>query len=102
MIEVNLLPEDRRPVERTPLPRFLTILVGVVGFCVEAILLVMILADSPVQKDKLTAIERRITDAREQMAKIKTFENRIEVIKKRNDDIDDLYRRRRASRRRRS
>ncbi|MHC5055819.1 MAG: PilN domain-containing protein [Planctomycetota bacterium] len=96
MIEVNLLPEDRRPVERTPLPRFLTILVGVVGFCVEAILLVMILADSPVQKDKLKGIERRITDAREQMARIKTFKSRIDVMEKRNNDINDLYRRRRT------
>lgn len=29
MIEINLLPVDRRPVERTPLPRFVALLVGI-------------------------------------------------------------------------
>ena len=32
MIEINLLPPEHRPVERTPLPRFMTILVGVLDF----------------------------------------------------------------------
>lgn len=30
MIEIDLLPEERKPVERTPLPRFIAILTGVI------------------------------------------------------------------------
>ncbi len=96
MIEVNLVPEDRRPVERTPLPRFLTIIVGVIGFCVEGILLVMILADFPQQKLKLKGIEHKIRAAGEKLAKMKTIESRIKLMKTRNKDIGDLYRFRRT------
>lgn len=96
MIEVNLLPEDRRPVERTPLPRFLAIIVGVVGFCVEGVLLVMILGDFPVQEGKLKDIELRIGAAKDNLAQMKSFASRIKILKTRNKDIKDLYRYRRT------
>jgi Tfp pilus assembly protein PilN len=96
MIEVNLVPEDRRPVERTPLPRFLMIIVGVIGFCVEGILLVMILADSPRQKLKLKEVEHRINAASEKLAKMKSIKSRITQMKTRNKSIGDLYRFRRT------
>lgn len=41
MIEINLLPEDRRPAKGTPLPRLLVILGGVIGFCLEIVVLGM-------------------------------------------------------------
>jgi len=96
MIEVNLLPEDRRPVERTPLPRFLTIIAGVVGFCVEGILLVTILMAHPQLKVKLKEVEKKITAARDQVAELRTYETRRKQITARSKEIGDLYRFRRS------
>ena len=68
MIEVNLLPEDRRPVERTPLPRFLTILGGVIGFCIEGIFVVFLLTLIPQKRGYLETLNLRITRAKKQVA----------------------------------
>ena len=61
MIELNLLPEERRPLERTPLPRFLTILGGVVGFCVSGFLIYYVVEDYQKQELKKENLIVRIS-----------------------------------------
>jgi len=95
MIEVNLLPEDRRPVERTPLPRFLAIIAGVIGFSVEGILLVMMVLAIPRKQQNLTDVELRITNAQKNLTQIEEYEDRIEEVKARKRQIDNLDRHRR-------
>ena len=96
MIEVNLLPEDRRPVERTPLPRFLVILVGVVGVSVEALILMVILTRHPQKVDLLKDINRKIDLAQTAKTRIKAINRSIKEIGARNKEINNLYRFRRT------
>jgi len=95
MIEVNLLPEDRRPVERTPLPRFLVIIAGVVGLSVEGILLVMLVLAHIREKENLPGVELRITNADKSLAQIRDHEASIKEAQARKRAVSDLERRRR-------
>jgi len=96
MIEVNLLPEDRRPVERTPLPRFLVIIAGVVGLSVEGILLVMLVLAHIREKENLPGVELRITNAEKSLTQIRDHEASIKEAKARKRAVSDLERRRRT------
>jgi Tfp pilus assembly protein PilN len=96
MIEVNLLPEDRRPVERTPLPRFLAILVGVVGFCIEGVFLIWIVADFPQQEASLIEANRSIDVANKNLEQMRDYESSINEYKARITQVNRLYRDRRT------
>ncbi len=96
MIEINLLPEERRPVERTPLPRFLIILAGVLGFCIEGVVLALILYDWRPKQDILAIHQGRINAAQETIGKINKLKAEIADFKERTVGIDLLYRARRA------
>jgi Tfp pilus assembly protein PilN len=90
MIEVNLLPEDRRPVERTPLPRFLTILGGVIGFCIEGIFIVFLLTLIPRKRADLETWKRRQSRAQEQVNSVKQIEKEIKQISERKIGVEKL------------
>jgi Tfp pilus assembly protein PilN len=90
MIEVNLLPEERRPVERTPLPRFLTIVGGVIGFCIEAIFIVFLMTLIPQKRGDLESLILRRDRAKDQVKLIKGFEQKIRAIEERRKSIDKL------------
>lgn len=96
MIEVNLLPEERRPVERTPLPRFLIILAGVLGFCIEGVALALILYDWRPKQDILAIHQGRINAAQETIGAIDKLKAEIADFEKRTADIAKLYRDRRV------
>ncbi len=96
MIEVNLLPEERRPVERTPLPRFLVILGGVLGFCIEGVALALILYDWRPKQDILAIHQQRINAAQETIGKIEKLTAEIADFKERTAGIDRLYKARRV------
>ncbi len=90
MIEVNLLPEERRPVERTPLPRFLVILAGVLGFCIEGVALALILYDWRPKQDILAIHQQRINAAQETIGKIDKLKAEITGIEERTAGIERL------------
>jgi len=73
MITINLLPDNRRPAERMPLVRFLTILVGVAGFCVEGILLYLVLA-------KYHDLETTVKDAKVQLKRVQAEAKKVDEI----------------------
>lgn len=56
MIEINLLPEERRPVERTPLPRLISIFAGVILGFVQVLFLIQYY---------MISIPNRLTDIRD-------------------------------------
>jgi Tfp pilus assembly protein PilN len=90
MIEVNLLPEDRRPVERTPLPRFLTILGGVIGFCIEGVFIVFLLTLIPQKKGFLESLRLREKRAKAEVDQVETIKKRIKEVGERKKGIDKL------------
>lgn len=96
MIEVNLLPEDRRPVERTPIPRFLTILAGVAGFCIEGVFLLLLIGLFPEKRNALRDLNLRLQQAEDRVKQVKEIEARIADIKKRRDRVEKLYNDRRV------
>ena len=74
MILINLLPEERRPVERTPLPRFLTYVTGVLVACIQiAMLLSYHLSAIP---DKL----QNIKNAQDEKAAAKADADKVDAI----------------------
>lgn len=95
MISINLLPEDRRPVERTPLPRFLTILGGVFGFCIELLVLVFVLTKYPGKQQELEDVKHRIGGYQDTNEQIDKLEAEISVFQMRKSQIEMLYRNRR-------
>ncbi|MCX7806303.1 MAG: hypothetical protein N3A38_14110 [Planctomycetota bacterium] len=67
MILINLLPEERRPVERTPLPRFLTYVAGVLVACLQiSVLLSYHMSKIPDAKQSIETAKK----AREEQKKI--------------------------------
>ena len=90
MIEVNLLPEDRRPVERTPLPRFLTILGGVIGFCIEGIFIVFLLTLIPRKKADLESWKLREARAQKQVNLVRAIDKEIKQIHERRSGVEKM------------
>jgi hypothetical protein len=90
MIEINLLPPEHRPVERTPLPRLLTILVGVLlamfGLVVWAWFTFILIPDAVTQrKDRVAkeaSLKREADRVLELDRKMKVFEEREKTLRK--------------------
>ena len=97
MIAINLLPEDRRPVERTPLPRFMVIVGGVAGFSVEVVMIYLFLF---VRTTQLTEDKAGLRLLLEQLqrdeAHVVDLENDIRRIKQRAGSVQKLIRDRRV------
>jgi Tfp pilus assembly protein PilN len=91
MIEVNLLPEDRRPVVRTPLPRFLTILGGVAAFCIEALFLVLFLWKYPRKEAELQQWVMRENRAETDIKRVREIEGQMKALDQRKAGVEKLY-----------
>lgn len=94
MIEINLLPPEYRPVERTPLPRRLTIFVGVLMGCVSAAVCAWLMfVKVPNARTERNSAEqeaqKKEVEANEVLAKealIKGFEARANVLRELYDE----------------
>jgi len=90
MIEINLLPPEHRPVERTPMPRLLTILVGVLltmfGVVFWSWLFFIRIPDAVTQrnesKEKERALKRQADEVIALEQEIKLFQQREETLRK--------------------
>lgn len=91
MIEINLLPLERRPVERTPLPRFLLLVVGVVLITLElfygAYLWVI---EVPKTRSELRDVQRTRADMKEEADKVDELENEIDQLSARHRAVINL------------
>jgi hypothetical protein len=90
MIEINLLPQEYRVQERTPLGLFLTIIVGIctVGAIgVYEINLQKDLAAKELEKGRLTAEKERTDKEKEAVVKL---EKEIDIAKKRQETIIEI------------
>ncbi|MHC4502633.1 MAG: PilN domain-containing protein [Planctomycetota bacterium] len=95
MIRINLLPEERRPAERTPLPRFLIYVGGLVGFGAAALLLVHLFMKHRTLEDERTGLIVRINSEQTTINRINDLNREIAGFRKRKDEIQDLYKERR-------
>lgn len=90
MIEVNLLPEDRRPVERTPLPRFLVIVGGVIGICIEVLIAYSLYARTQREREVIGTLRLRRDAAQKQVDAVDDFQKKIDGYNKRKREIEKL------------
>jgi len=92
MIEINLLPPEHRPVDRTPVPRLLTILVGVllamVGTVLWAFLTFVFIPSETLRRDEARSQE---ATRKAQAEEVKQLEAKREVYKKREETLRTLY-----------
>ena len=95
MIRINLLPEERRPAERTPLPRFLIYVGGLLGFGVAAFLLVWLVMNYRTMEKVKTDLIVRINSEQRTIDKINELNREIVGFRKRKVEIQQLYRDRR-------
>lgn len=95
MIRINLLPEERRPAERTPLPRFLIYVGGLVGFGAAALLLVHLHMKHRTLEDERTGLIVRINSEQKTIDKINELNREIVSFTTRKDEIEDLFKGRR-------
>lgn len=86
MLLIDLLPEDRRPVERTPLPRLLTVIAGVLISGVElayiALLLMVRIPGAQGELDSEKGRIRDLKDCRKKIAELKANQSEFERRKK--------------------
>jgi len=95
MIRINLLPEERRPAERTPLPRFLIYVGGLLGFGIAAFLLVLLYMSYRTKEKVRTDLIVRINSEQKTIDKINELNREIAAFRKRKVEIQQLYRDRR-------
>jgi Tfp pilus assembly protein PilN len=82
MIEINLLPGDRRPARGTPFPRFVTMLAGIVFFCLGLIVLAVLLMAYDREKYNLDNLRGKLGsyDADlEELAKVEAELSRVNL-----------------------
>lgn len=93
MITVNLLPPDLRPVERTPLPRFLVIVVGVALAAVALVLLTFIyFIWIPRVHTQIANKEQELTNLRAQAGEYETLSAALQNITQREKALEEIYR----------
>jgi Tfp pilus assembly protein PilN len=97
MIEINLLPPEHRPVERTPLPRFLTIFFGVLLSAAGAVAWLWLwqVAVPRAERrchDKQLAMEQAKKGAEE----VQRIEQELKAAKDRENVLRDLFNQRLA------
>ncbi len=95
MIEINLLPPEHRPVERTPLPRLLTILTGVLLTMAELVLCawltVLWIPAAEARRNKAKSEEAAKADEAD---KVKELEEELETYRKREGALARLFKER--------
>jgi len=91
MLEINLLPPERRPVERTPLPRLATIFIGVALVSAEVFFsLILFFYRIPQTKLDLDAKKQSLKLKQEEAKRADELEKRIAEIEERVKVIDGL------------
>jgi Tfp pilus assembly protein PilN len=90
MIEINLLPEERRPVERTPIPRLITILVGVFLVCIEGVLFIYFHSRLGPMRSVLRNIGFDLTQVLKDVETVQQIRQEIGEFAKRKADIQKL------------
>lgn len=92
MIEINLLPPELRPVERTPLPRFLVWCVGAAVAVAGGFLLVfMYLKWLPDLKQESATLDEQISQKQALAAEADKLDREIAEIGKRQKAIEQLW-----------
>ncbi|MHC4916460.1 MAG: PilN domain-containing protein [Planctomycetota bacterium] len=92
MIEINLLPPEHRPVERTPLPRLLTILVGVLMTMVGLVFwATFTFVWIPSAKRLLNEARQSEVKKRKQRQEVEEIIRTLEVYTKRETTLRNLY-----------
>ena len=97
MIEINLLPLERRPVERTPMPRLITILVGVALVSAEVFFsLILFFYTIPLRTADLDAKKRILATKEETAKQADELEKSIAEVDERGKVVRGLYELRRT------
>jgi Tfp pilus assembly protein PilN len=92
MITINLLPADLRPIERTPLPRFLVILAGVALAAVGVVFLVaMQIILIPRVREALAEEEKVLTNLRQQAGEYQTLAVDLQNITQREKALQEIF-----------
>ena len=93
MITINLLPPELRPVERTPLPRFLVIILGVALGAVGLVMLIfMHFIWIPGVHDKITNKEQVLLNLRLQAAEHQVLAAALQNITQRTSALEQIWR----------
>lgn len=91
MIEVNLLPVELRPVDKTPLPRLLAILGGVALAGVQIVLLLVFFTRLiPNEKDKIRRLKHVVQEVQQDVEDVDKIEQEIQRIEKHKQAIQEL------------
>jgi len=92
MITINLLPADLRPIERTPLPRFLTIVVGAALAGVGVFFLVLLqFILIPRVRDSISKEEEVLANLNQQTAQYQTLTDALKSITQRENALQEIY-----------
>lgn len=92
MIEINLLPRDRRPTEKTPLPRFILVVAGVALVCVEIVLaFLFLLIRIPGGTRHLESLKEMRKQRLEEAKRADKLEAQIAEIETRRKAVEALY-----------
>jgi len=93
MITINLLPAELRPVERTPLPRFLVIVAGVAAGAVGMFLLVFLhFSWLPRERMSVENLEQVLVSKRTEAAEFQTLSLELSEITQRERALEEIYR----------
>lgn len=94
MIEINLLPEHLRRAEGTPLPRILTIYIGV-AVCLGLIFLnYHFMVKSEQAAKKRDDLQARVNDLQQQIKELDRIEQEIMQVRTHVSAVEELYRER--------
>jgi hypothetical protein len=92
MIEINLLPPEHRPVERTPLPRLLTILCGVLLSAAAVIAwLWLSVVSVPNAKRRCEAAKAEMEKVQQVAKRVQQIESELKADTDRQNVLNDLF-----------
>ncbi|MHC4870310.1 MAG: PilN domain-containing protein [Planctomycetota bacterium] len=94
MIEINLLPEKLRKVESTPLPRQLTIYLGVALSAGMIFLNWFFFNETDKAEEKLAKVKVEISSEQNKIKQLEALALEIDAIKKHVNTVENLYRNR--------
>ena len=92
MIEINLLPPERRPVERTPFPRLVAIFVGVAVISAEIFFsLILFFYTIPQKTGERDTMKTALQAKQEEVKRADELEKQIAEVDERRKVIESLY-----------
>lgn len=90
MIVVNLLPEELRPIKRTPLPHLASLLVLVLALAGMAATYLAMAADIGSRRDRLAATEQELASLADTVAEFKELKKKKEQLDRKISVIQDI------------